>query len=184
MGKFQAEPDGQDPARPTELTAEEEISWWVDGELDAEAAARACERCRGVALMAAWERYHVIHDLFAGCGELSGSFTARLSARLAAEPTVLAPRRRPTPAQIAWAAAAGVAAVSVVGWVALTTMSVPQPSAVATADQAVVARPAVVSRPVLNEYLLAHQEYSPTTAIQGARPYLRAVATDSPDAPE
>jgi hypothetical protein len=27
-----------------------------------------------------------------------------------------------------------------------------------------------------------HQEYSPTTAIQGARPYLRAVAATDPNA--
>ena len=37
-------------------------------------------------------------------------------------------------------------------------------------------------RAVDNEYLLVHQEYSPTTAIQGVRPYLRAVAASEPDA--
>jgi len=30
--------------------------------------------------------------------------------------------------------------------------------------------------------IAVHQEYSPTTAIQGARPYLRAVAATDPDA--
>ena len=84
---------------------------------------------------------------------------------------------------MAWALAASVAAIGVVGWVALTTMSVP-PAAVTTAQQAAAVRPADVRRPVVNEYLLAHQEYSPTTAIQGVRPYLRAVASDTPDAPE
>jgi hypothetical protein len=43
-------------------------------------------------------------------------------------------------------------------------------------------RPADARRPVVNEYLLAHQEYSPATAIAGVRPYLRAVATDDQDA--
>jgi hypothetical protein len=39
------------------------------------------------------------------------------------------------------------------------------------------------TRPAIdNEYLLVHQEYSPTTAIQGARPYLRSVAATDPDA--
>ena len=180
MGKFQAG-SGEDPsARPPELTPEE-ISQWMDGELDAE---RARDRCRGEALLANWERYHRIGDHLRGCGELSAGFTPRLLARLAAEPTVLAPRRRPTPATVAWALAAGVAAVGVVGWVALTTMSVPPPTAVATAQQGSATAAGEVRRPVLNEYLLAHQEYSPTTAIQGVRPYLRAVATDKPDAPE
>jgi len=72
--------------------------------------------------------------------------------------------------------------VGVVGWVALTTMPAPN-EAIATAQQAGVVRAADTRRPVVNEYLLAHQEYSPTTAIQGVRPYLRAVAADEQDAP-
>ena len=56
------------------------------------------------------------------------------------------------------------------------------PAALATARQAASVR-AADTRPVVNnEYLLVHQEYSPTTAIQGARPYLRAVAATEPDA--
>ena len=181
MGKVQDGSGGDHPSRPAELTAEE-ISQWVDGELD---AARAWEGSRGESLPATWERYHRIGDLIRGCADMPSGFAPRLLARLASEPTVLAPpRRRPTPATVAWALAATVAAVSVVGWVALTTMSVPQPTAVATAQQTSATRPAEARRPMLNEYLLAHQEYSPTTAIQGVRPYLHAVASDTPDAPE
>jgi hypothetical protein len=33
------------------------------------------------------------------------------------------------------------------------------------------------------DYLLAHQEYSPATAMQGMGPYLRAVGTQPADAP-
>lgn len=182
MGKFQAGSGGDPTARPPELTPEE-ISLWMDGELDPERAKRAGERCRGAALLATWQCYHWIGDHLRGCDDLSAAFAPRLMARLAAEPTVLAPRLRSTPATLAWALAAGVAAVGVVSWVALTTMSVPQSTTVATAQQA-AARPADLRRPVVNEYLLAHQEYSPTTAMQGVRPYLRAVATDQPDAPE
>ncbi len=175
MGKFQGPLDGAPP-----LTAEE-ISLWMDGELDAERSARGCGG--DTTTMATWACYHEIGDQLRGCGGSIRGFGARFSARLDAEPTVLAPRARPTPVAVAWALAASVAAVGVVGWVALTTMSVP-PAAVTTAQQAAVVRPADVRRPVVNEYLLAHQEYSPTTAIQGVRPYLRAVATDTPDAPE
>ena len=77
--------------------------------------------------------------------------------------------------------AATVAAVGVVGWVALTTMPLP-PSAIATAQRVNDVRAADLRRPVVNEYLLAHQEYSPTTAIQGVSPYLRAVTADPQDA--
>ena len=52
----------------------------------------------------------------------------------------------------------------------------------ATVQQATAVRAADVRRPVENEYLLAHQEYSPTTAIQGVRPSLRVVAADEQDA--
>lgn len=182
MGKFQAGSGAAPSARPPELTPEE-ISLWMDGELDAERAKHACERCRGDVLLTTWQCYHWIGDHLRGLDNLSTAFTPRLMARLATEPTVLAPRLRATPATLAWALAAGVAAVGVVGWVALTTMSVPQSTTVATAQQA-PARPVDLRRPVVNDYLLAHQEYSPTTAIQGVRPYLRAVATDTPDAPE
>ena len=34
----------------------------------------------------------------------------------------------------------------------------------------------VPSNGAMNEYLIAHQEYSPSTAIQGLAPYIRAVS--------
>jgi hypothetical protein len=74
-----------------------------------------------------------------------------------------------------------VAAVSVVGWVALTTMPTPV-AAIASARQAVGVRAADARPAVDNEYVLVHQEYSPTNAIQGISPYLRAVAATEPDA--
>lgn len=171
MGKLQAE-------TPAQVTAEE-ISLWVDGELQAD---RGREVGGEASAMATWECYHVIGDVLRGC-EVSPRFKARFAAQLAAEPA-LRSYMRPAPAAVAWAVAAGIAAIGVVGWVALVTMQVPPPAAIATAQRAGEVRAADVRRPVVNEYLLAHQEYSPTTAIQGVRPYLRAVATDPPDAPE
>jgi sigma-E factor negative regulatory protein RseA len=183
MGKLQVGLDGHDPGRPTPPTPEE-VSLLMDGELDADRSQRACDGCGERGSIETWVCYHVIGDALRGDVGLLPGFGVRFSARLAAEPTLLAPpRMRPAPAAVAWALAASVAAIGVVGWVALTTMAVP-PAAVATAQQAAAVRPADVRRPVVNEYLLAHQEYSPTTAIQGVRPYLRAVATDTPDAPE
>jgi sigma-E factor negative regulatory protein RseA len=34
----------------------------------------------------------------------------------------------------------------------------------------------------MNEYLIAHQEYSPSTAIQGLAPYIRTVSSAQPEA--
>src|SRR5215469_14907119 len=181
MGKFLAKPGGARPVQASDLTPEE-ISELMDGELDTERVEHACHALREVASMEAWIYYHVIGDTLRGCSGLSPGFAERFAARLGAEPTVLAPPpRRPAPAAVAWAVAASAAAVAVVGWVALTTMPVP-PAAVATVQQATAVRAADVHRPVENEYLLAHQEYSPTTAIQGVRPTLRVIAADDQDA--
>lgn len=178
MGNFKA----GEPAEPQP----EEISLLVDGELDAERVDGVCAGLREPRCVATWVCYHVIGDALRGSSAIMPGFAARFASRLAAEPTVLAPRRRgPAPAAMAWAAAATVAAVSVVGWVAMTTLPAgdgSMPAALATARQAATVRAADIRPPVDNEYLLVHQEYSPTTAIQGARPYLRAVAATDPDA--
>ncbi|HEV8552564.1 MAG TPA: sigma-E factor negative regulatory protein [Casimicrobiaceae bacterium] len=181
MGKFLAGPDADEPARPTKLMPEE-ISLLMDGELDADGAERACQGFREVASVQTWVCYHVIGDCLRGDGAPIRGISKRFAARLAAEPTVLAPSRaRPTPTAVALAVAATVAAVGVVGWVALATMPLPS-SAITTAQRAADVRAADLRRPVVNEYLLAHQEYSPTTAIQGVRPYLRTVTADPQDA--
>jgi sigma-E factor negative regulatory protein RseA len=118
-------------------------------------------------------------------------FSARFATALAAEPTVLAPgisRSRGTqPGTFAWAVAATLAAITVVGYTAYSMVDAP-PSAVAKAREAATMRAAQVSPPVTipADYLLAHQEYSPATTIQGVGPYVRAVAatavTPSPSA--
>jgi sigma-E factor negative regulatory protein RseA len=90
---------------------------------------------------------------------------------------VLAPRTQPArPVAYAWAAAAGVAAVTLVGWVAFSTLQT-EPVALAKAGEATPVRGVTMgARAVPADYLIAHQEYSPTTQIQGVGPHLRSVA--------
>ena len=173
----------------------EEISLLMDGELDAGRVDAVCSGLQHSECVASWVVYHVIGDTMRGSGAhpageggartFSPRFAARLANRLAEEPTVLAPPRKgtagPAPRAVALALAATVAAVSVVGWVALTTMPAPT-MAIASAKQAATVRATDARRAVDDEYLLAHQEYSPTTAIQGVRPFLRAVAVGESDA--
>lgn len=185
MGKLQAAP-GDDVAPGAMDSRAEEISLLVDGELEIECIERVCTRLREASSMTTWVCYHVIGDALRGSRPTMPGFSARFAAQLAAEPTVLCPPRgRPAPAAVAWAAAATVAAVSVVGWVAMNMLPAADgtlPAALVTAKQAAAVRAADIRPAVDNEYLLVHQEYSPTTAIQGARPYLRAVAATDPDA--
>jgi hypothetical protein len=79
-----------------------------------------------------------------------------------------------------FAAAATVAAITVVGWTAMSVIG--ESAVVAKAGEATTVSAARL-RPytVPADYLLAHQEYSPATAMQG--PYLHAVGTQPADAP-
>ncbi len=122
-----------------------------------------------------WATFHLIGDMMRGDPLLRGDFMARLHARMEQEPTQLAPRMtwRKT-ASYALSAAASLSAIAVV--VALTFADNPlRPQAPIASSQPVRPLPAVASGKV-NEYLLAHQEYSPSNALQGLAPYVRTVS--------
>ena len=157
----------------------EQISRLMDGDLDgaeAEAAFRELKRSEG---LEHWACYHIIGDVLRRNGAPTPGFASRFAARLQSEPTVLAPHSTETPQPsrlpLAWAVAATVAAVGVVASVAVSVLD-PQPTSVATASPAAVRPPPMRVQPVSPDYLLAHQEYSPTTLVQGVGPYLRAVS--------
>jgi len=164
----------------------ENISRLMDGEVEDVEFERCVAELKSAEAMRTWMCYHVIGDHLRGGYGMSSKFSLSLSQALAAEPTVLAPppRRVTQPATFAWAVAATLAAVTVVGWTAFSMIEVP-PTAVARARDAASVRAAQVkpTGDVPAEYLLAHQEYSPAFAIQGGGPYLRAAtATAAPDA--
>lgn len=167
------------------MVTREEISRLVDGELDEEQFDAACGELKQREGMATWVCYHVIGEtLREGSPGIAPGFSDRFTHRLEAEPIVVAPRVRvQRPATYAWAAAATVAAVALTGWVAVSII-VPGPgaSAIAKAREAAQVR-AAQFRPqaVPQDYLLAHQEYSPTTQIQGLGPSLRPISTVTPD---
>ena len=161
----------------------EEISRFMDGEVDgaeADVVYRQLKRSEGTAT---WVCYHVIGDTLRGSARHLPGFSERFAERIAAEPTVLAPKPRSNHGlPFAWAAAATVAAVMVVGWVAVTMFDA-QPTIVAKAREAGALRTTLVkAQPLAPDYLIAHQEYSPTTQIQGVGPSLRAVSAGGVDA--
>jgi sigma-E factor negative regulatory protein RseA len=160
----------------------EQISALMDGELDERAAGDAIERLRTRSeALDTWRLYHLISDGMRDTRLLSAGFAARVGGRLAAEPTVLAPVSLPgrTPVQrFAFAAAASVAAVALVGWLALA----PQPELSRPLAQAQPASAPQVNVPLpraAQDYLLAHQGFSPRVSLQGMAPYVRTVADRS-----
>ena len=70
------------------------ISALMDGEVDEKSAAQLIEAlARDAEAIRTWRSYHLIGDAMRGERPLSAGFGARLAARMATEPTVLAPRR-------------------------------------------------------------------------------------------
>jgi sigma-E factor negative regulatory protein RseA len=164
------------------------ISALMDGELDDKSAGLAID------LLASdgeardtWRTYHLISDALGKSRVLSEGFSARVAAALAKEPTVLAPKRRTAAEPRRWVAlAAGVAAVSLVGWLGFA----PQQSAlppVAQAPQGPKGPPEAKQQLVplpsgTNDYLLAHQAFSPRMSLQGMAAYVRTVSGPAPEA--
>jgi sigma-E factor negative regulatory protein RseA len=166
------------------------ISCLMDGEVDDAEFELCVAELRTREARQTWICYHVIGDSLRGAHGISRGFTERFSAALAAEPTVLAPPRERVrasqPAGFAWAVAATIAAVTVVGWTAFSMVDVP-PNAIAKAREAATMRAAQVRPPadVASEYLLAHQEFSPAMSFRSGAPYLRsATATSMAPAPK
>lgn len=164
------------------MVMNEDLSRLMDGELDDGDIDRVLGGSRDPQALVTWACYHVIGDALRGTA--GGTRLPRgFEQAFAAEPTVLAPRQRlPRPvATWAWAAAATLAAVTVVGWTAMSLTETPG-TAVAKAREAGAVTAAQVRPQVLpQDYLLVHQEYSPATALQGVRPYLRAVSAPAGD---
>ena len=127
--------------------------------------------------MATWVCYHVIGDALRGAPARRAGFSRRFAARLAAEPTVLAPQRarasRAGRLRLGGRGDGGGGHASSAGS-PFGTLD-PAPTAIAKAREAATVRAAQV-RPqaVPADYLLAHQEYSPTTRSRASGPYLRA----------
>jgi sigma-E factor negative regulatory protein RseA len=131
-------------------------------------------------LRATWEVYHLIGDALRG--HTAPDVAERVQQRLVAEPTVFAPRaiepprRRAT--RYALSMAASVAAVALVGWMALPLVE-RKPSPAVTAQ---LPEPPLVAVPVaqgVGDYLLAHQRFSPALAIGGIAPYIRSVTEEN-----
>ncbi len=139
----------------------QELSSLMDGELQAQEAERAIRSCCGnEELKQKWQAYHLIGEALRGDGPCRSASTRRIMEAIQQEPTVLAPpRRMPAHAgRIAFAAAASVATVAVVGWIGV------QGRGPAEGQGATIARnaPAVQATPVAATLTVrqnSHQDY-------------------------
>lgn len=119
-------------------------------------------------LRGVWAEYQLIGDSLRGLPDDTPDFMANFSARLADEPTILAPKRT---AWLPRAAVASVALLAVWGVASLTYES-QRNSDNMVAEVERVNAPADEQQ--LAPYLAAHQEFSPVAV---ASPYQRTVLT-------
>ena len=130
----------------------------------------------------------MIGDALRGEYLLSRDFSQRVTHPLAQEPTVLAPRRRAVKRITVYAlsAAASLSAMALAGRIAFFNNPLPRPEIAKAANNLPPAAApstqlaSVPSDGRMNEYLIAHQEFSPSTAIPGLTRYLRSVPGAQP----
>lgn len=166
----------------------ERISAFMDGELeDHEAAGQVRRLKEDPELRAAWETYHMIGDAMRGEAGYSSGLVIKVSTRLTAEPTVLASRPRMhlrNVRRLALSAAASIGGVALVAWLALFgNPFVPQQN-LAVNQAPLVTQTQLAATPAngaVNDYLLAHQQFSPSTAMQGVASYVRTVSGQNPE---
>jgi len=166
----------------TKSLVHERISVFADGETSDEQLDIALAELRNDDGKAAWELYHQIGDLLRSdemAIPLSAGFSAAMAQRLAAEPALVAPviparvkksnvRRIALPGVLA-AAAAAVAFVGTPQLMVAMHGSPAPSAAVAVVSDSGVARSALTTNvgavlrdQGLDEYLMAHQRFSPS----------------------
>jgi negative regulator of sigma E activity len=146
----------------------QEISSLMDGELEAPEAERAIKACcasREVAQK--WQEYHLIAEVLRGGVPHPTRTAERVHESLTSEPAIIARPKRvmdSTLGRVAFAAAASVATIGVVGWIGS------QGGAVSPASDVVARNPVASVQPVSNvttvpaptvdvqDYLAAHRQ--------------------------
>jgi sigma-E factor negative regulatory protein RseA len=169
----------------------EKISELMDGELGRREAKAQIQRLEhDPELGDSWGTYHLIGDVLRREAGLGAGFSRRLREALDTEPIVIAPHMRMGHRLVreSLPLAAGFGGVALVAWLAMSLhSSAPQPTPVAAkqAPSATVASAgsegSASAYGAASDYLRAHQEFSPTAAMQGMASYVRTVAVEEGD---
>ncbi len=163
----------------------ERISTLMDGELFEDESEALLSRIKlHPEAKHEWQTYHLIGDVLRQPDHISRDISAALRERLQIEPTILAPQSRVSKKirYFAMSAAASLMALALVVWMSVQVGSEPaaqmamqqQSSAVQTASYSV--SPSYAVNKGMDDYLMAHQEVSPSTDVAGAATYIHTVA--------
>ncbi|MDP1872196.1 MAG: sigma-E factor negative regulatory protein [Gallionella sp.] len=159
-----------------------EISALMDGELfEDEADSVLGQIKREPAAQSDWAVYHMIGDVLRQPEYVHRDISAIVRERLQNEPTILAPRSRALKQKarvFALSAAASLLAVGVVSWMSLQIS--PETAPQMAMQQSNIRPVNMQIQPKSNDYLKAHQEFSPSNDMNGGASYIRTV-TFSPE---
>lgn len=157
------------------------ISVMMDGELcDEDAEMLLRELKRNPEAYQEWVNYHLIGDVLRQPDCLPINMSDTFFERLNAEPTIFAPqgKRKPKVSVVAVSAIAASMVVVLMTWLSL---KVDLGSEHKEENRLQLVKASILNNSVnveLNDYLLAHHEYSPATDVRGASSYIRNVANN------
>ncbi len=155
----------------------QEISALMDGEMFEDQADVFFDRLkRHPEARQEWANYHLIGDALRQPDHICRDISTALHERLQAEPTIFAPHSRTSHRirHFALSAVASVMALALVAWLSMQVGNEPAPQvALIQQDNSAGVHPASLQT---NDYLMAHQEFSPSADVNGAASYIHAVA--------
>ena len=154
------------------------ISVLMDGELFEDEAESLLDQIkRGSDVDNDWEIYHLIGDVLRQPEHIHCGLNTKIRDRMVDEPIVFAPRVRAVKQKMRTFALSAAASLSAVGVVAWMTMQISPEVAPKLAMQRSEFRPASMQiKPNSNDYLMAHQELSPSTDLNGGASFIRTVS--------
>jgi sigma-E factor negative regulatory protein RseA len=179
----------------------EQISALIDDELTDETSSVIDGLLEDNEAKKTWERYHLIGDSLRGhLPERYENTADRVSSAIAAEPTILAPRKKSLVLMkpvVGFAIAASVAAVAIFN--VQQAKQIPETARPAIAQSSIATNPMPIASsqlvtqqknqgqiyqsqgvdPRLSRYLVNYNEYRANTGISGMPPHVRMVANDA-----
>jgi sigma-E factor negative regulatory protein RseA len=156
----------------------QEISALMDGELFEDDVEKVLDRLKhDPATRKNWAAYHLIGDVLRQPEHIHSDLSGKVRLHMQDEPVLLVPRSHAVKQKIRTFALSAVASLSAIGVVAWMSFQISPEIAPVIAMQQAALRPASMQiQPKADDYLLAHQEFSPSTDVSGGASYIRTVS--------
>lgn len=159
----------------------QEISALMDGELFEDNVGKVLDQLkRDSTTRKNWAAYHLIGDVLRQPDHIHSDLSAKVRERMRDEPALLVSRGSMANQKMRMFALSAVASLSAVGVVAWMSLQISPELAPQVAMQQAAMHPANTQiQPGSENYLIAHQEFSPSTDVNGSASYIRTVSYGS-----